>query len=165
MTNILKIFESRSSVRKFKTDEVANELIQKAIYAASLAPTARNVQPWKFVVVKNSSVRNQIASLASQNAPFIKDAPVCVAVVCDDTKYYLEDGCSATTQLLLCAAGLGLGACWVAADKKEYCSQIADLLHIPNGMKLVSLVALGYPQEIVKAIKKPIDELIHNEVY
>lgn len=165
MTNILKFFENRNSVRKFKDDGVADEAIKKVIYAASLAPTARNVQPWKFIVIKDPSTRAQISQLASQNAPFIKEAPVCIAIACEDTKYYLEDGCSATTQLLLCAAGLGLGGCWVAADKKEYCSQVAKLLHIPQAMKLVSLVALGYPRETIKAEKKPLHELIYNEKF
>ena len=112
---ILEFFEKRSSVRAFTAQEVTAEAIENIIHAASLAPTARNVQPWAFIVVRDEAMRSQIARLTAKNAPFIAEAPVCIAIACQDTRYYLEDGCSATTQLLLCAALMGLGACWVAA--------------------------------------------------
>lgn len=164
-SNFLELFEKRRSIRKFKTDPVADDVIEKIIYAASLAPTARNVQPWHFIIIKNEKTREKIAQMASSNAPFIKESPVCIAVTCQDTKYYLEDGSAATTQILLSAAGFGVGSCWVAADKKEYCSQIEKLLNLPKSIKLVSLIALGYPKEIPKIVKKQIQEVIHQEKF
>ncbi len=162
---VLAIFEKRRSIRRFKIDDIDDRLLEQIIYAGSLAPTARNVQPWHFIIIKDADTRLEIARLAVDNAPFLKECPVCIAVVCQDTKYYLEDGSAATTQILLCAAGFGIGGCWVAADKKEYCSTAEEILKIPRQMKLFSLVALGYPKEIPKVSKKPIAELIHKEKF
>lgn len=161
--NKLEIFQQRRSIRSFKEKPVTDEKIEKVIYAASLAPTARNIQPWEFIVIKDKGRREKIAELARNNGPFIEDAAVCIAVMCHDTKYYLEDGSAATTQLLLCAAQLGLGACWVAGDKKEYARHIEEFLEAPKDLKLVSLVALGYAKETPVVEKKKVKELIHWE--
>jgi len=75
--------------------------------AARLAPTARNVQPWEFVVVTEASKRRQLAAL-TDHGKFIAEAPVCVAVLSHETKYYIEDCSAATTSILLAAAALGL---------------------------------------------------------
>lgn len=161
--DILEIFQKRRSARKFKEKALTDDLIEKVIYAASLAPTARNIQPWEFIVIKDKGRRKKIAEWARNNGPFIEDAAVCIAVMCHDTKYYLEDGSAATTQLLLCAAHLGLGACWVAGDKKEYAQKIEEFLEAPKDLKLVSLVALGYAKETPVVEKKKVKELIHWE--
>ncbi|MFH0763243.1 MAG: nitroreductase family protein, partial [Candidatus Omnitrophota bacterium] len=92
----------------------------------------------------------------------------CIAVFCADTKYYLEDGCAATQNLLLAAAGYGIGSCWVAGDKKPYCSEVAKLLGAPDSLKLVSLVALGYPASeasLKEASKKALNQLLHWEKF
>jgi nitroreductase len=93
-------------------------------------------------------------------------AKACIAVFCVDTKYYLEDGCAATCNILLAAADLGVGSCWVAGDKKDYCAEIAKLLNVPVAYKLVSLVALGYPESRDSfriAEKKALKDIIHWE--
>lgn len=160
-----EIFEKRRSIRKFKPHPVSDALIEKIIKAASLAPTARNIQPWEFVIVKDNSTKNDLARLAHSNGFFIAHAPVCIVLFCQDTKYYLEDGCAATTQALLCAAMLGLGACWVAGDKKDYGEDLRKLLGVPAGYKLVSLIALGYADESPLPSKRNLNEMIHREKY
>ncbi|MEK6795601.1 MAG: nitroreductase family protein, partial [Spirochaetota bacterium] len=91
----LTMLYTRRSVRSFKTDAVADDIIGNIVRAGQLAATARNVQPWEFVVVKTADVRRQIAAV-TENGKFIEHAPVCIAVLCQDTKYYLEDGAAAT---------------------------------------------------------------------
>ncbi len=88
-------------------------------------------------------MRRQIATLADYGK-FIATCPACVAVFCRDTKYYLEDGCAATENILLAATALGIQSCWVAGDKKPYGEAIRQLLGVPAGHKLISLLALGY---------------------
>jgi nitroreductase len=163
MSKSLEFFERRRSIRKFKAKPVSDEDIRKVLYAASLAPTARNVQPWEFIVVKDEALRRDMARLAWKNGPFIAEAPVCVVVVSQKTKYYLEDASAATTQALLCAAALGLGACWVAGDKKDYRARIEKLLGVPSDYRLVSLIALGVADESPSPQKRDIGELIHSE--
>lgn len=94
---------------------------------------------------------------------FISEAPVCIVVFCRDTKYYLEDGSAATTYILLAAATLGLGSCWVAGDKKAYAEQVRDFSGVPDGYKLVALVPIGYPAEEQQKMKRSLTEVTHWE--
>jgi nitroreductase len=127
-----------------------------------MAATARNVQPWEFVVVTDAVMRRRIA-LESVTGPFIADAPVCVVVLCQDTKYYLEDGCAATQNLLVAARAHGLGACWVAGDKKPCADTVPAMVGAPEGYRLVSLVAFGYSDAEPSAKKRPLGEVLHWE--
>lgn len=161
--DILGLFKARRSIRKFKEKDISDSNIENIIKAASLAPTARNVQPWEFVVVKDRKRLIELAVLVSPNGAFIKDAGACIVIFCQDTKYYLEDGCAATTSALLCASQLGIGSCWVAGDKKDYCEKVRIFLGVPQGFKLVSLAALGEPNESPDPSKRDAREMIHKE--
>ena len=161
----IQAIKKRRSVRAFRANSVSKESIIKLLDCARLASTARNVQPWEFIVVAEDKMREKIASLAP-NGPFVKDAPVCIVIICKDTKYYLEDGCAATQNLLLAATDLGLGACWVAGDKKDYCNEVLGMLNVPSGYKLVSMVALGYSDEKNEEVsKKEIKQMVHWELF
>lgn len=160
----LRALAARRSIRRFKNQPVSREAILRLIDAARLAPTARNVQPWEFIVVTNPNRLRQLAAL-TDHGKFIADAPVCIVVCSRDTKYYLEDCSAATTNLLLAATALDLGACWVAGDKKAYASQIVSLCGAPPELKLVSLVAVGYPEEIPSPPKRTIEDVLHWETF
>ncbi len=165
MKDAMEVLRSRRSHRKYKSDPVPRELIEQIIDAARLAATARNVQPWCFIVVTDPNTRKKIASLAP-NGRFIEDAPVCIAVLCEDTKYYLEDGSAATENILLAAEALGLGSCWVAGDKKPYASTVVKLLGAPESYKLVSLITIGYSaDDSQRSIKKSLDEVLRWEKF
>ena len=86
-----------------------------------------------------------------------------IAVFCKDCKYFLEDGSAATQNILLAAHGLGIGSCWIAGDKKDYAPEVADILGVPAGFRLISLVALGYPAEQPQKAKRPLSEVLHWE--
>ncbi len=161
--DILDIFKARKSIRKFKRKEVSDTDIEKIIKAASLAPTARNIQPWEFIVVKDKERLIELAGLVSPNGAFIKEAPACIVIFCNNTKYYLEDGSAATTQALLCAAQLNLGSCWVAGDKKDYCEKVGAFFDVPQGYKLISIVVLGEPNESPDPVKRDPREMTHKE--
>lgn len=163
--DIQDVFEKRRSVRKFKSTPVPDSLIRKILQAASLAPTARNLQPWEFVVVRDEERKKTLAEIVSPNGSFIPQAPVCVVVFCRDTKYYLEDGSAATTQALLRCVSLGLASCWVAGDKKEYCENLKKFLHAPVDYKLISILPVGYADETPHTQKRPLDEIIHAEQF
>lgn len=163
----LELLKSRRSVRTFQNKNIPNELLEKMVEAARFAPTARNVQPWEFVMITQKSKLKELAQLA-ENGRFIEQAAACIAVFCVDTKYYLEDGCAATCNILLAATALGIGSCWVAGDKKPYCEEVKTLLNAPQSIKLISLVALGYPQDkgaFNLSTKRQLKELIHWEKF
>lgn len=135
------------------------------VEAARFAPTARGVQPWEFIVITQPATLQKIADLA-ENGRFFSQAKAGIAVFCSDTKYYLEDGCAATENILLAATSIGIGSCWVAGDKKPYCNQVNNLLNVPQSFKLVSLIALGYPAAkngFRVADKRGLKEIIHWE--
>ena len=157
----LEVLCSRRSVRSYLDKQVEKADIEKIVDAARLAATANNVQPWEFVAVTDKKVRSEIASIADYGK-FIADSPVCIAVFCKDTKYYLEDGCAATENILLAACALELGSCWVAGDKKSYASQICQLLGVPAEYKLISLLSIGYPKTKGSAYgKRKLEEVLH----
>jgi nitroreductase len=154
----------RRSIRKYKPDPVPRELVEQVVDCARLAPTANNVQPWEFVVVTDAGKRQAIADLTDWGK-FIASAPVCVVVLCKDTKYYLEDGCAALENLMVAAHALGLGTCWVAGDKKDYAGKVPEMLGAPAGYKLIGLVSLGYPGEHPKRPKRKLSEVLHWEKF
>ena len=115
------------------------------------------MQPWEFVAVTDLEVLRRIAN-TTDYGKFIADAPVCVLVLCRDTKYYLEDGSAATENILLAARAHGLGSCWVAGDKKPYAAEICRLVGAPQGYKLISLIPIGYPAESPEKSKRPLSD-------
>ena len=163
----LELLKFRRSIRSFSNKPISQADLEKLIEAARFAPTARNVQPWELVVVTDKQKLLEFAKLA-ENGRFMAQAAACIAVFCAETKYYLEDGCAATCNILLAATALGIGSCWIAGDKKPYSLQINTLLNAPLGMKLISLIALGYPQDadVFKIIeKRSSKELLHWEKF
>lgn len=163
--DVADLFEKRYSVRKFKALAVSDDQIEQIVHAAHLAPTARNVQPWEFICIKDTNKIKEIARIASPNGSFIASAPACIVIFCQNTKYYLEDGSAATTQALLKAASMGLGACWVAGDKKEYSDKIRTFLGVPENYKLISLIPIGVPAETNIPEKRSVKEMIHKEKF
>jgi nitroreductase len=119
------------------------------------------------VVIREPAVLKKIGQIA-QNGRFIAQASACIAVFCKETKYYLEDGCAATQNILLAATDSGIGSCWVAGDKKPYCEEVAKLLGAPLECKLVSLISLGFPKskDSFRVInKRVLKEVLHWEKF
>ncbi|MFH0738711.1 MAG: nitroreductase family protein [Candidatus Omnitrophota bacterium] len=157
--------KNRRSCRIFNSEPIPQELITQIIEVARLAPSAINIQPWEFVVITNKETLHELASL-TDHGRFISGASACIAVFCKDGKYYLEDGCAATENILIAAQDLGLGSCWVAGDKKDYNDKIRELLGAPVDMKLVSLIPLGYTDGPARTPpKRPLKELLHWEKF
>jgi nitroreductase len=165
MNVVTTIIKSRHSVRKFKPDPVDEQVVRDAIECASLAPTARNIQPWLFGTIRNKETLAKIAGLA-ENGKFIADCAVCFAVFGEKNEtYYLEDCCAATENLILALQAHGVASCWVAGDKKPYGEPIRKILEVPDKYSLVSLVAAGNPAEITLAKKKVMKHVVFNEKY
>lgn len=161
----MEAIRSRYSCRTYSDRPVSDDLICQILDAARRAPSGNNVQPWEFVVVRDPSVREKLSQITDYGK-FIRQAPVCIVVLCRDTKYYLEDGAAATQNILLACTALGLGSCWIAGDKKPYCDEILQLLGVPRQYRLVSLVSVGYPAGPPKyKPRRPLSEIVHWERY
>ena len=161
----MEVLKTRRSIRQFKDKTISRKDIELMIDAARLAPSANNVQPWEFIVVTDVRMCRDIAAMADYGK-FIADAPVCICVFCKETKYYLEDGSAATENIMLAARSLGIGSCWVAGDKKPYANRIGKMLNVPPVYKLVSMIAIGYPEDFGQAHgKRPLSNVIHWEKF
>ncbi|HII76536.1 MAG: nitroreductase A [Methanoregulaceae archaeon PtaU1.Bin059] len=159
------IIKSRHSVRKYKPDPVDETTIRDVLECARHAPTAMNLQPWLFGVVRDRDLLKKIADL-TDHGKFIADAAICIAVFGEKkAKYYLEDCCAATETLILGLQSYGVGSCWVAGEKKEYAEAVRKLLDVPGNYTLVSLVPAGFPAEIAIQKKKDLDDITFSDKY
>jgi nitroreductase len=134
MNELTEVIKKRRSVRKFEPKPISEEIIKDILDCARLAPTAINIQPWLFGAVTD---------------PFADSAQ----------KYFLEDGCAATENILLACAAHGIGSCWVAGHKKVYVDSIRKLLKVPEPYTLIALIAAGYSKEQPSPKKKTLDEV------
>ncbi len=159
----LTAIRTRRSVRKFSRKPIPKDILEQMVDAGRLAPTARNEQPWEFVVLTDPARIAELAGM-TDHGRFMQDAAAAIAVLSKDTKYYLEDGCAATENILLAATALGVQSCWIAGDKKAYADNILRHLGAPADFKLVSLLALGYADGEVKSYpKRDLARLLHWE--
>jgi len=160
----IEALKTRRSKRKFLATPVPKKVVKDIIDCGRLAPSAVNIQPVEFIVVSKRDLRKKIAEMTDYGR-FIANAPVCVVVFSRQTKYYLEDGSAATENILLAAHAHGLGACWVAGDKKGYAEKVRQLLGAPEDLKLISLIPMGYSEEQPKPAKKKLRDILHWEKY
>lgn len=158
----IECLKTRRSIRAYKDTPVPKEIVEDIVDCGRLAATARNVQPWEFIVVTDPDVRKTLADI-SEYGKFIAQSPVCIVVFCQDSKYYIEDGSAATQNILNAAHARGLGSCWVAGDKKPYARQIGEVLGAPEDQKLVAMIAVGYPAETSSRPKRSLQEVLHRE--
>jgi nitroreductase len=158
----LTAIAERHSSRSFNGVPIAREVLEKLVDAGRRAPTARNEQPWEFVVVTEAGTRKKLGALGDYTAP-LTGAAACIAVFCKDVDYYLEDGCAAAQNILIAATALRVQSCWIAGDKKPYGDEAANLLGVPKGVKLVALLALGYAREVGAPPKRDLSSVLHWE--
>jgi nitroreductase len=159
----LEALRTRRSVRSFEKRPVPRAALEAIVDCGRQAATARNVQPWAFVVVTEPVRLQSLAKATGVNGPFIAEAAACVVVFCEDTKYFLEDGSAAVQNVLVAARAQGFGSCWIAGDKKPYAEAVRALVGAPATHKLIALVPVGWPAESPQPAKKPLAAVLHWE--
>lgn len=136
----------RHSTRAYDPTSVPEEKLDRILEAARLAPSAGNIQPWHFKIVKNREKREALAK-GGRYARFLAESPV-VIVGCGDQKaspnWYTVDVAIAMQNMILTATGEGLGTCWIASFDEN---RVRRLLKIPDNLRVVALMALGYPRQ------------------
>ncbi len=144
----LRTILNRKSVRQFTNREIEPVIIDKLLRAAMAAPSSRDRRPWHFIVLTNKEL---LKSLGEQlpTASALKNANkailVCGDIQISDNCWFLD--CSAATQnILLAAEALGLGAVWTAVYPYEDRAAIVNTnLVLPENIKILSIIPLGYP--------------------
>jgi nitroreductase len=161
----LEALRTRRSCRRFLDKPIDRAIVEQVIDAGRLAATACNEQPWEFVCVTDPAMRARIAKFA-EHGPFIADAPLCIVVMSKEWIFYMEDGAAATQNILVATHALGLASCWVAGDKKEWAPALCSMLGAPAGIRLISLIAVGYPaRPLICPPKRPLTEVLHWEKF
>ena len=160
----LQAIKERRSIRKYQDKPLEEEKLQAVLEAARLAPSARNAQLWKFVVVQDKELREKLATVTRYK--FIADAPVLIAGVSLNPEgvmhcgvpTYAVDLAIAMTNITLAAQALGLGTCWIGGFDQDAAREV---LQIPDKYKIVELMPLGYPVEHPPARdRKSLSEII-----
>ncbi|BAI61511.1 nitroreductase [Methanocella paludicola SANAE] len=159
------IIKSRRSIRRYQDMAIPQKDLDDVLTCARLAPTAINIQPWLIGCITDKALLQQLAETAD-HGKFIRGAAACFVVFCEkDQKYYLEDGCAATMNIIYACAAKGISTCWVAGDKKAYVDDVRKMFNVPEQYTLVSMVPAGYPEEQPKKTKKSLEEVTFHNMY
>lgn len=160
-----ELVKSRYSVRSYQPRPVEQDKLDRILEAVRLAPSGSNRQPWKFVVVRDGEVRRRLVAACS-NQQFLAEAPVVVAgvglmpdrVMRCDIPGDPVDVTIAMEHLALAATAEGLGTCWIGAFDQD---QVREVLGIPESVKVVAVMTLGYPADSPRPKgRKPVGEIV-----
>ncbi|MDR1975505.1 MAG: nitroreductase family protein [Campylobacteraceae bacterium] len=163
---ILSVIYNRKSVRKFKDGDKAipEETLEAILKAAFAAPSARNVQPWHFIVVYERAILNALGD-ALPYAKMLYDASVAIVVCGDENESELQwsvDCAAATQNILLSAEAFGLGAVWTAVHPRiERISPTKKILSLPDNIIPLSVIPIGYPVGVEKPKDKYKPQRVH----
>jgi nitroreductase len=144
--DVFEVIRFRRSVRKYRSEPIPDEKLEMILEAARLAPSAGNRQPWRFVLVQDAERKKAVAR-AADNQTFLGDTAVLVVAMGDpevSARWYEKDTMIALEHMVLAAAALGYGTCWIGAFDED---AIKRLLKIPAKMKIVALLPIGVPDE------------------
>jgi nitroreductase len=146
----LEAIFTRRSVRNFKSDQISDEDLHDLLRAGMQAPSAKNEQPWHFIVINDGALLERITKF-HPHAEMLLEAPLAI-LVCSDRKLeqkrasWLQDCSAATENILLAAHAKGLGGVWLGIfPDSDRVAGMQSLLAMPSDVRPVALVAIGYP--------------------
>ncbi len=166
--DLIDAIKERHSIRAYETTAIPEATLGRLLESAHLAPSAGNLQPWKFVVVRSEAIRAALAGAAyGQN--FVAAAPVNIVVCAEPERsaarygergadlYCIQDTAAAAQNILLTATAYGLGSCWVGAFDEE---KVRQALGIGPELRPMAIIPLGYPaQEPAEVAYRSLDEI------
>jgi len=176
----INTIEKRRSIRKYKDQAVADDVLKQIINAGRLAPSDSNTQPWTFLIVRSEEMRRNVAEV-SHKQEWMETAPVFVVCVADvrvattddslthidentpgiAAKQIILDTAIAGENIVLAAESLGLGTCWVSWFIQD---EIRPVLGIPTDKYVVAVITLGYPdQEPKQRPRRTLEEVTKYE--
>lgn len=167
--DVIKAIKTRKSVRAFLDKPVEDEKLSAVLEAGRLAPSAENRQEWRFVVVSNPEMRRRLAEAAGGQR-FVGEAPIIIVACAETDRYVMRCGqlsypidvAITLDHITLAAVELGLGTCWIGLfDEKK----VKELLGIPEDIRVVELMPLGYPTDSSPREKNrlPLESIVRYE--
>jgi len=166
---LFDVIRERRSIRRYLDTPVEQEKLEQVLDAARLAPSWKNLQCWRFLVVDEAGTKQALLDAFPDDNPgkkAIAAAPLTIVACADpaesgfenDIAYYIADTAIAFEHLCLAAHALGLGTCWMGWFDEELVKQA---LGIPAAIKVVGITPLGYPDQAPKPRpRKPLAEIV-----
>lgn len=170
---LVAIRERRSNVR-FKSTPIENEKIKAVLEAGRWAPSWTNMQPWRFIVIKDSEKKERMSSAVSTFFSLaIKNAPIVIAVCVNPEKdpfHFIEDGTTATQNMALAAQSLELSTSWIGVfslrDEKHSAERkLKEILDIPREWRLISLLPLGVSEFKETKTRKELFDIVEFDCF
>jgi len=167
---VLDVVKNRASIRRYGDRPIPGHDLLSILEAARLAQSADNRQPWQFIVTTDPATKVRLVQAAG-NQGFVAEATaiiICLADPDESAKVgpfegFLIDLAIAIENMALTAWDLGIGSCWIGAFDEE---KVKELFDVPDNLRVVSLLTLGYPDEKPGAkYRKSLDEIVHYEKY
>jgi nitroreductase len=166
--DVMEAIRTRRSVRRYEDTPVEDEKLMAVLEAGRLAPSAKNLQEWRFIVVRDAATRQKLVKVARDQA-FVGEAPVVIACCADTDEHVMRCGqlcypidvAIAIDHMTLAAVELGLGTCWIGSFYED---QAKEALGIPPAIRVVELLTLGYPKHGDAGrprSRKAMDEILH----
>jgi len=151
---VAKAIEARRSIRRYVDKEIPDGMLRQVLHAGHMAPSAGNLEGRDFVIIKDRSVK-ELLCMAALNQYFMMNASVCIVVCANVGRsssrygkrgelFALQDASASIMNMMLMAQDLGLGTCWVGAFNEP---AVTQLLGLPQGVRPVALLPIGYPDE------------------
>ncbi|MBN2250752.1 MAG: nitroreductase family protein [Candidatus Altiarchaeota archaeon] len=166
---LFEAIKTRRSVRAFSDKEILKEDLERIIDAGRWAPSACNVQGWRFIVIKDQKTKRRLIDLGA--ASFLEKAPVGITVAydnrTDNLEYmdYVQSASACIQNMILAAHSLGVGSCWICHLPRK--KEMRDCLDIPGHYDPIAYLALGYSQREPrsKERRESLEELISYDRY
>ncbi|MCL6634797.1 MAG: nitroreductase family protein [Peptococcaceae bacterium] len=170
--DLREAIEARRSIRRYRPDPVDEEKVIRVLDAARLAPSWKNLQCWRFIVIRREEGKAALLNAFADTNPgkkAITAAPLMIVLCADpqasgkmgDKEYYLVDAGIAMEHLMLAARAEGLGTCWLGEFEEE---AVKAALDIPAQWRVVGLTPLGYPDQDPKPRpRKTMEEIAFRE--
>jgi nitroreductase len=176
-----KTIKGRRSIRRYQDKDIPDSAVKELLSLATYAPSSMNGQPWCFIVVRAEKTKNRLAEIKNKYCPsekqdykadFLRQAPVIIVVCVDKERSYereIENGVLATANLMLGASSRGLGSVYLSAyriGEPGISQEMRQVLNIPQNIDPITLIPLGYPDEIPEPkMLRPLEEMIYYETF
>ncbi len=149
------VLRKRRSIRKYMDKEIEPEIIDLLKEAVLRSPSSRDIKPWRFIFVTDRELLDRLSKAKEHGSSFLGDARLGVAVCAheDESDVWIEDCSIASIILQLAGQSLGLGSCWIQIRNRMYSDRmtsedyIRNVLDLPKGLRVESMISFGYPGE------------------
>lgn len=173
--DLLRVIHERRSIRKYRKDEVPDEILFEILNAARMSPSWANSQTWRFIVVKDKNIKQLLADTLTEKNPAkeaVREAPIVLCLVSQKGvagfrqgiprtskgDYFMFDAGIAMEHVVLAAWNFGLGTCHIGAFNHEEAEKI---LGVPQGFTIVCMTPIGYFDEKPNPTpRRPLKELV-----